>query len=83
VSCATVTNCVAVGSSTNSSGASVTLAEQWNGSSWSVQTTPNPSAALDSYLSSVSCAAATSCTAVGQYLNQSGATLNLVENYAN
>jgi hypothetical protein len=31
----------------------------------------------------VSCTAATSCSAVGQYLNQSGATLTLAENYAN
>lgn len=39
------------------------LAEAWNGSSWTVQPTPNP----DGYasLAAISCTSASACTAVG------------------
>jgi hypothetical protein len=67
VSCPTSSACTAVGSYVNSSGSEVTLAEIWNGTSWSVQSTPNPSQATATALSSVSCISATLCTAVGDY----------------
>lgn len=41
----------------------MTLAERWNGSAWTTQSTPNP--AGGSHLASVSCSSATACTAVG------------------
>jgi hypothetical protein len=45
----------------------VTLAERWNGTAWTVQTTPNPGSAEGTYstLEGVSCTSATACTAVG------------------
>jgi hypothetical protein len=67
VSCASSSACSAVGSYVNSSGVEVTLAEVWNGSSWSVQSTPNPSEATASAQGGVSCTSATLCTAVGDY----------------
>ena len=45
-------------------GANVTLAEQWNGSDWSIVTTPNPSPSVDN-LSAVACTGASDCWAVG------------------
>src|SRR6202050_2727059 len=42
ISCTSSTACTAVGHYTTSS-ISSTLAERWNGTSWTVQTTPNPS----------------------------------------
>jgi hypothetical protein len=46
VSCTSSTACTAVGNYFNSAGFSVTLADAWNGTSWTVQSTPNPSARL-------------------------------------
>ena len=43
----------------------MTLAERWNGTSWTVQSTPNRSGAAESYLEGVSCTSAITCTAVG------------------
>jgi len=54
---------VAVGSSFDDSSGTVPLAEAWNGSSWSIQRTPNPFDAFQ--LNSVSCASSTACIAVG------------------
>ena len=44
VSCSSATACTAVGYYTDNLGDQVTLAEKWNGVSWSVQATPNPAA---------------------------------------
>jgi hypothetical protein len=62
ISCLSATDCVAVGDYSEGTGTS-TLAETWNGSSWTIQSTPNYSAY--SGLSGVSCTSATACTAVG------------------
>jgi RHS repeat-associated protein len=65
VSCTAATTCTAVGSYTDSTGRTVTLAESWNGSAWSIQTTANPATGTTELLG-VSCTSATSCTAVGK-----------------
>jgi hypothetical protein len=65
VSC-TAASCIAVGDYVNSSGADVTLAERWNGTTWAIQPTPNPSGAqFFSFLAGVSCSAPGACEAVG------------------
>jgi hypothetical protein len=79
VSCPSATACIAVGSSASSSGADVTLAEAWNGTTWTVQATPNPAGALGSSLYGISCRSATACTAVGTYENASKADVTLAE----
>jgi hypothetical protein len=80
VSCASATACTATGYYTNSGGTNLTLAERWNGSSWAIQTIPNPSGATGSFLDGVSCPSATACTATGTYLN-GGVYLTLAENW--
>ena len=82
VSCPAAGDCIAVGDYTNSSGQTVTLAEQRNGTAWTVEATPNPAGAGASYLSGVSCTTATACTAVGRYQNSAGVALALVEHYS-
>jgi hypothetical protein len=72
VSCSAAKACTGVGDYANSSGASVTLAERWNGSSWSVQPTPTPGG--DGSLGDVSCASATACMAVGSSSSGSSGT---------
>jgi hypothetical protein len=63
VSCSTASRCTAVGFYLKHN-ESQSLAEAWDGTAWTVQTTPLPTA-LDSRLDAVSCASSTSCTAVG------------------
>ena len=66
VSCASKVACVAVGSSDVSpAGDYVTLAEAWNGATWSIEVTHNPAKA--SQLLAVSCTSSAACTAVGSW----------------
>jgi hypothetical protein len=67
VSCASSVACTAVGSFAGSTGLRMTLVEQWNGSTWSIQSTPNPPGATYSSLNGVSCSSPTACTAVGNF----------------
>jgi hypothetical protein len=80
VSCTAPTACTAVGKSTNASG-TTTLAERWNGSAWSIESTPNPAGARVSALAGVSCMAATACTAVGSSTGVSGTMVTLAERW--
>ncbi|MGP0028957.1 MAG: hypothetical protein ACLPVF_00440 [Acidimicrobiales bacterium] len=84
VACPAKGTCVAVGRTyaTNSSPAAA-LAEQWNGTTWSVEATPNPSGVLGDFLVSVSCSTATVCQAAGEaYLDDEGDSQTLVERLA-
>jgi hypothetical protein len=63
------------------SGHVVTLAERWNGRSWTVQATPDPAGAGYSQLNGVSCPSATDCTAVGYYYNESSVFFPLAEQW--
>jgi hypothetical protein len=71
VSCATETSCTAAGSG---SGSSQTLAEKWNGTSWSIQGTSNPRGFLIvSSFFGLSCRS-TTCMGVGWSMNGLGTT---------
>jgi len=66
VSCVSSTSCTAAGVSVTNSSKDVTLAEHWNGTAWSVQTTPNDEKGEGWLSGGVSCVAAPSpCLAVG------------------
>ena len=68
VSCASKSFCFAVGGVEVLNGISVqmqTLTEEWNGSTWSIVTSPDPAGTEPAELSSVSCYDATHCVAVG------------------
>lgn len=80
VSCASASVCTAVGDYA-SSVAYGTLAERWNGISWQIQSTPNPTGAQGSYLSGGSCASASACTAVGDYTDTAGFIITLAERW--
>ncbi|MBO0825516.1 MAG: hypothetical protein J2P27_16935, partial [Actinobacteria bacterium] len=66
VTCSSTSACEAVGTAIGL-GHPVTLAENWNGSTWTEQSIPNPAVSQDSRLTAVSCSSANSCAAVGQY----------------
>jgi hypothetical protein len=66
VSCTSSTACIAVGHSFKTAdvgSAELPLAERWDGTSWSLQTTPDVGAI--GALFGVSCTSSTACTAVG------------------
>jgi hypothetical protein len=77
VSCATETSCTAVGSWV-SGGSTQTLAEKWNGTSWSIQGTSTPTGSTFSSLSGVSCRS-TTCMGVGWSTDGSGVDSTLGE----
>ena len=81
VSCTAANACTAVGDHINAAGKELTLAERWNGTSWKIQSTPNPAGATESYLAGVSCTAANRCTAVGSYTNAAGKHVTLAERW--
>lgn len=84
VSCTAATSCTAVGSYSvvpNNGGAAVDhpLAETWNGTSWTIEPTPDPAGAAGAVLRGVSCLSATWCIAVGSYQKKSGNAYALSE----
>jgi hypothetical protein len=85
VSCIALRACTAVGwrvESANGSNVETTLAEGWNGLSWSVEATPSTSG-YNSGLVGVSCVAASWCQAIGSATpSGSGTTAPIAEIYA-
>jgi hypothetical protein len=71
---------VAVGEYSDSTGSRFTLAESWNGSTWTIVPTINPGAYWNQ-LNAVSCTTTTNCTAVGTYQSSSGLTVTLAEHW--
>jgi hypothetical protein len=74
VSCWGPGACTAVGEYGNSEGRLVSLVEQWNGTTWEVQTSPNPTPSEAVGLESASCRSASECTATGYYEKEVGQT---------
>ncbi len=72
ISCASGSNCTAVGAYMNSSGTQVSYVERWNGASWSWQSSPNPAGSTNAVLQNVSCVESSPCVAVGDWLDSSG-----------
>jgi hypothetical protein len=81
VSCTSATSCTAVGSYTSSNvstfGQMLTVAEVWDGTAWSLDSSPNPG--TDSLMEGVSCGSSQNCTAVGQTEDEGGVEATLVE----
>jgi hypothetical protein len=73
VSCASGTACVSIGSFAGS------FAETWNGSAWSLSSTPNMPGVLNSALVAVSCSSSTACVAVGNQETATGGQMSLAE----
>jgi hypothetical protein len=67
ITCATASDCWAVGYYNNENDVPQTLIEHWDGTSWNIVSSPNVSATQTHYLSGVTCASASDCWAVGYY----------------
>jgi hypothetical protein len=81
VSCFSSTNCFAVGYQSATGATTETLAEHWDGTSWSVQTTPDQNDSTSDRLAAISCASAARCSAVGEYQANSGVENTMVEHW--
>ncbi len=68
VTCASASDCWAVGNYHNGSKYQ-TLAAQWNGTSWAIVSSANTSTTQDNIFSGVACVSASDCWAVGQSYN--------------
>ena len=71
MSCTSASACTAVGNN-YVNGNTLTLAEHWNGTAWTIQTTPNPSGSTTTELEGVSCTSPSARIAAGL---SSGGTL--------
>jgi hypothetical protein len=72
---------MAVGNFSDSTGNQSALAEQWNGSDWTVRAAPYAPGASETLLNGVSCLRATRCTAVGDYNDSGGHVFTLAERW--
>jgi hypothetical protein len=81
VSCTSEGACTAVGYYLSSAGVQLPLIERWNGEKWTLQEAPVPAGSIETALSGVSCASATSCTAVGTYATVTGKDRSLAEGW--
>ena len=64
--CPGAANCLAVGWFTDgASGDTLPTAEQWNGTSWSLLSVPDPSGSTDAQLDGVACGSTSNCFAAG------------------
>ena len=78
VTCASPSDCWAVGGTYNSNtGSHQTLIERWNGSSWTIVTSPIASGGF----SSVTCTLVSDCWAVGSYNTNTGVYPTLIEHW--
>ena len=60
---------------TGQTGDQATLAEAWNGHSWSIVPTPNPGPSFGTVLSAVSCPSAGFCVAAGTWTNSAASLI--------
>ena len=79
ISCATASECVAVGTRVRASGVSVPLALRRDGRTWSDQPVPSPAGSSVNGLAAVSCPSASECMAVGRAINHDGGYVPLAE----
>jgi hypothetical protein len=76
VSCANFFQCVGVGDWNNGK-SWLPMAQEWNGSTWALDTTPNPEGATETIIEGVACR--TGCRSVGWYKDSGGKMKTLSE----
>jgi hypothetical protein len=80
VTCVSASECWAVGYYL-SDNAAQTLIERWDGTSWSIVSSPNTSATQSNFLLGVTCGSASECWAVGYYYNDNVISQTLIERW--
>jgi hypothetical protein len=80
VTCASAANCWAVGNSSSQVNGSLSLIERYDGISWTIVSSPNPSPTNYNIPLGVTCMSATDCLLAGYY-SEASATQSLIEHY--
>jgi hypothetical protein len=85
ISCASATNCTAVGTTTVNVDADLEvltpLAESWDGHGWTQRPVQSPAGSISSYLNGVSCPGTNACVAAGASQDAAGDWHTLVERW--
>jgi hypothetical protein len=81
VSCTSVSSCIAVGNASSPTHYLQTLVETYDGTNWSIVSSPNTSPTQPQYLNGLTCQSTTFCVAVGAYEIEPGLTQTLVLTY--
>jgi hypothetical protein len=81
VACTSASSCWAAGYVEVSGQPRKTLILHWDGTSWTTQTSANPSGANGAQLGGIACTSASSCQAVGQYADGSSVLHSLAESW--
>lgn len=84
ISCTSRSSCLAAGSystSSSPSGPVRSLVERWDGHHWTILPTPNPTGAVQVFLSGVSCTSQSACTVSGEQHSASGIVHTLAEGW--
>lgn len=82
VSCISSTACIAVGNYSPDGGiTTVTLADSWDGTTWTELASPNPAGEPYASLESVSCTAASACMSTGHSSDPNGVASSLAETW--
>src|SRR5581483_11216779 len=81
IKCLSASDCWAVGYYNNHTSIYQTLVAQWDGTSWTIVTSPNTSPTQDNFLSDVTCVSASDCWAAGYYSNDNLVALTLTEHW--
>ena len=82
ISCMSATSCMAIGTTGNEDGQ--TLSESWNGTRWAIEQTPTPpgaSAESGAELYAISCRSTKFCMAVGDYFDRNANDFLLAERW--
>ena len=79
--CVSASDCWAVGEQRSATDYSAPLAEHWDGTAWSIATTPKPFATLNATLYALACPSTTSCWATGLLSVTGGGSAPLVEHW--
>jgi hypothetical protein len=84
ISCANTSRCMAVGNAVGATtGAEITLAEEWSGGAWKIVPSASPGiASFSTFLSQASCISASGCIAIGSYRDRLGAYRSLAEHWS-
>jgi hypothetical protein len=82
ISCTSAADCLATGAyytTSSQAGPVLPLTERWNGSTWTILTTPRPAGAVQTFLGGVSCTSPSACTATGEQHFASGIVHTIAE----
>jgi hypothetical protein len=84
IACTSSSSCIAAGgyqASSSQGGMFLPLTERWNGTTWTILTTPAPVGAVQTYLNGISCTSPSACTITGEQHFASGVVETIAERW--